>query len=80
MTSPFNSPNTKLLPDYVTDLIWKSTTSGESLGVTDATPVTITGVDRRGREYILRFLVRNDHLADVQKALRLLTPIRKVRP
>jgi hypothetical protein len=60
------------------DLIWKSTYTGESLGSTDATPVTINAIDNRGREYEIRFTVRNDKLTATKKSLKELKPVRRI--
>ena len=59
------------------DLIWQATFTGEPLGMTDATPLTITAVDNRGRVYTLRFTVRNDKLSSVKKGLKELRPVRR---
>lgn len=60
------------------DLIWKSTYTGESLGSTDATPLTIRAMDNRGKEYEIRFTVRNDKLEVAKKGFKELKPVRRI--
>jgi hypothetical protein len=52
--------------------------SGEPLNCTDATPVALTMVDDRGKEYIVRFTFRNDFTALISTALKRLIPVKRV--
>lgn len=61
------------------DLTLTSFVPDQSLASTDATPWTITMEDNRGREYILRFRVRNVFTALVDSAVKRLIPIRRPR-
>lgn len=61
------------------DLILTSFVPDQSLASTDATPWTITMEDSRGREYILRFRVRNIFTALVDRAVKRLVPIKRIR-
>lgn len=83
MTPRPNDPTTRRpddsSPPKAIELIPKGFESGDPLYRTDATPVKLTMVDDRNREYFVRFTFRNDFTGIIKNALKRLIPVKRIR-
>ena len=55
-----------------TELKPQSFMAKEPFSPTDATPFTLELTDGCGRKYVVEFTVRNDHLGEMEKAVKIL--------